>query len=194
MRTFEDVKTALKKYQDALTKESYSNQVRYIVTGGNMCIIKKGVGQYILSKGDPVPMRKDTARNKIAQFKDKCGANIKLELIKYNDCLNANIKECQHLIQCMNNSLSGTGEEFTQVSEDNIMSMPQVCSTNMPINTSIENPEQNDPKERQYQIELSCPNCPYNINMCMACKFAKGVNMDVFPWQIICTAELNIQK
>ena len=38
------------------------------------------------------------------------------------------------------------------------------------------------------QIEMSCQSCPLKIKTCMICRFVGGINMDKFPWEIICNA------
>lgn len=182
MRTFEDVKVALKNYHDELAIEAGSRHPHFVVVGGNMCIIKKGAAQYTLGKGDPIPMREDTAQGKLLQFREKCGDNIKLEIISYSDWLNANIQECEHLISCMQASLSG--EEVVTPKEK-----PEI------IHKDTSTPYVNEPVNPSGRfISIACPECPYGVNTCMTCKFAEGVNMQVIPWTIICNAIASAEK
>lgn len=184
MRTFEDVKTALKKYQEELANEAGSSQVHYVVTGGNMCITKNGGSTlYNLGKGDPIPMIKATADKNLTKFSEKCGDNIKLEIHKYTDWLNDAIKECEHLITCMNKSLSGESGDFVQIPGDTIIPVVPMC-----IPTQTKEISENAVKK---PVEMSCPNCPYSINTCMTCKFVGGVDVNVYPWVVICCAPIN---
>lgn len=180
MRTYEDVKLALKHYHDELANEASAKLPHYVVVGGNMCIIKKGAStQYILGKGSPVPMIKTTAESNLKKFQDKCGDNIKLEMIVYSDWLNDEIKECNHLIGCMQKSLSGEEPE-------------------QPIQMGQEEVHQGEPTGpgsdvHSRCITMSCTSCPYGINTCMTCRFAVGIRMQVIPWEIICNAPVSAE-
>ena len=168
MRTYEDVKIALKKYQDELANEAGSKQPHWVVVGGNMCIIKKGAStQYVLGKGDPVPMIKVTAEANLTKFQERCGDNIKLEMINYTEWLNAEINECNHLISCMQRTLAG--ETPSQSPVDPLDPIPQ---QNM---DGIKRP-----------IVMTCENCPLGVNTCMTCRFCLGVDSNVYPWEINC--------
>lgn len=183
MRTYEEVKAARKIYQDALVEEAGSRHPHYVVTGGNMCIIKKGAAQYMLGKGEPVPMREDTAQGKLEMFQDLCGDNIKLEIISYSEWLKANIAECDHLISCIQKSLSG--EELDEEPAQ------EVDTVETPVNETPAQPEPPTVANGDWEaipIEMSCPDCPIGVKACMVCKFCIGVKPDVYPWQVVCGA------
>ena len=110
MRTYEDVKEALKSFEDELKRESGIKRDHYIIMGGSVNVVKKGVGEYALDKGTPVPMIWETAKKKQAEFQEKCGDNIRLEIIKYSDWLIKNIDECKKLMECMRQQFS-SGED-----------------------------------------------------------------------------------
>ena len=172
MRTIDDVRTSLKFYEGELQRESGIKRDHFIITGGNLSVVKKGngpTGQYILDKGTPVPMVWETAKRKLAEFQEKCGDNIRLEIIKYSDWLLKNIEECKKLMDCMQNSMSGNPAESTSES----ISESQRKSTS-----------------KSYPVEMSCQSCPYEIKTCMICRFAAGINMKVFPWEVICDAPI----
>lgn len=175
MRTYEDIKSSLKKYQDELAQEAGSKQPHWIVVGGNMSIIKKGTSnQYVLGKGDPVPMLRQTAESNLEKFQARCGDNIKLSIVKYNDWLNDEINECNHLISCINKTVYSKDS-----GEDNINIEPPQINMETPIVNG----------ELIYRhIHVGCPSCPYNINSCWTCKFAGNVNTTTIPWTIICMA------
>jgi len=173
MRTYEDVKIALKKYHDELANEASSKQSHWIVIGGNMCIVKKGAStQYILGKGDPVPMIKATAEANLSKFQARCGDNIELKMVEYTSWLNEEIKECEHLISCMQKTLAGEEPSSSDgVVSTTIVSQQPICSN----------------AERR-AIHVCCEECPYKINSCWTCKYAGGVDTSVIPWMILCMA------
>lgn len=184
MRTYEEVKAARKKYHDALVEEAGSRHPHFVITGGNMCVIKKGAAQYILGKGEPIPMREDTAQGKLVFFQEKCGDNIKLEVISYSDWLKANIEECDHLISCIQKSLSGE-EEIPEepMPVENVEETPVIEAPAQPEPPTVANGDW-----EANSIEMSCPGCPLGIKMCMVCRFCVGVKTDIYPWQVVCSA------
>lgn len=180
MRTYEDVKIALKTYQDELANEASSKQPHWVVIGGNMCITRKGASTlYILGKGSPVPMIKTTAESNLRKFQDKCGDNIELKMVEYTSWLNEEIKECEHLIACMQKTLSGDSQETP--GSQSISSLSSDAES-----SPICGPQ--DTVHRD--IIMVCSSCPYGINTCMACKFCVGVDPSRIPWQIICSAPI----
>ena len=202
MRTYEDVKEALKGFEAELKRESGIKRDHYIIMGGNVNVVRKNIGEYALEKGTPVPMIWETARKKQAEFQEKCGDNIRLEIIKYSDWLIKNIEDCKKLMKCMEESLTGksttkstakstelppenTPESKQEIAEYDPQPIPPVIG---PICTHSpsEKPENSDSSFRP--VSLSCPSCPYSVKTCMICKFAAGINMDVFPWEVICNA------
>lgn len=164
MRTYEDVETTLKKYKDELANEAGSKQPHWVVVGGNMCILKKGGStQYILGKGDPVPMTKHTAESNLTKFQERCGNNIKLSMMDYTEWLNAAINECNHLILCIQKTLAGNNQDVT---------IPESITP---------------PKERVTRaITITCESCPLSVNTCMTCRFCMGININTYPWEINC--------
>ena len=192
MRTIDDVRTSLKFYEGELQRESGIKRDHFIITGGNLSVVKKGngpTGQYILDKGTPVPMVWETAKRKLAEFQEKCGDNIRLEIIKYSDWLLKNIEECKKLMECMQNSMSGNPAESTSesISESQRKSAPESMSGNPAESTSE---SQRKSTSKSYPVEMSCLSCPYEIKTCMICRFAAGINMKVFPWEVICDAPI----
>jgi hypothetical protein len=117
----------------------------------------------------------ETAKKKQAEFQEKCGDNIRLEIIKYSDWLIKNIDECKKLMECMRQQFS-SGED----SQKKVEPEPEPKTIELP-----QSPMSCDCTARQ--LEMSCPTCPYGIKTCMVCKFASGINMNVFPWEIICS-------
>ncbi len=208
MRTIDDVRTSLKFYEGELQRESGIKRDHFIITGGNLSVVKKGngpTGQYILDKGTPVPMVWETAKRKLAEFQEKCGDNIRLEIIKYSDWLLKNIEECKKLMECMQNSMSGNPAESASESnsESPRKSAPESMSGNPAESASESNSESprksapesmsGNPAEstsKSYPVEMSCQSCPYEIKTCMICRFAVGINMKVFPWEVICDAPI----
>ena len=172
MRTYEDVKIALKKYKDELANEAGAKQPHWVIIGGNMCITKKvSSNTYILGKGDPAPMLKTNARKNLTKFQERCGDNIKLEMVNYTEWLNAEINECNQLISCMQRTLAG--ETPT----------PPPVDPLDPLDSFV--PQQNvDGIKRP--IIISCENCPLGVNTCMTCRFCLGVDTNVYPWEINC--------
>lgn len=198
MRTYEDVKEALKGFEAELKRESGIKRDHYIIMGGNVNVVRKNIGEYALEKGTPVPMIWETARKKQAEFQEKCGDNIRLEIIKYSDWLIKNIEDCKKLMKCMEESLTGKTTAKTtelplenppeskhEIAEQEPEPIPPVIG---PICTHSpsEKPENSNSNFRP--VSLSCPSCPYGVKTCMICKFAAGINMDVFPWEVICNA------
>jgi len=162
MRTVEDVKIALKQYTDELELERKSKSPHFVVVGGNMCITKKGGStQYILGKGDPIPMIRPTADKNCEKFQGKCMDGMKLEIIQYEKWLSDSIEDCKSLIQCMEN-----GQKPVKVQE-----------TTTPQKTSGMTKE----------IRVVCSECPLGINTCMACRFCEGINLNVLPWTVNCS-------
>lgn len=203
MRTIDDVRTSLKFYEDELLRESGIKRDHFIITGGNLSVVKKGngpTGQYILDKGTPVPMVWETAKRKQAEFQEKCGENIRLEITKYDDWLLKNIEDCKKLMRCMQKSMSGNPAESVpeSVPESNAESKRKSPSKSTPESVSEHKKNQPDsetesPREspsKSYPMEMSCPSCPYGIKTCMICRFAAGINMKVFPWEVICDAPI----
>lgn len=193
MRTYEDVKEALEYYKEELKREATTKRDHYIVVGGNMCVIRKGVGQYALGKGDPIPMVWETAKKKVEEFQEKCCDGVKLESVKYNDWLNNNIIECNKLIECMKKSLSG--EDANPTNPTNPTDQPDVSEIPDSDSRISECPIQSEkPVKPNYSdctprpVEVSCQTCPYGVKNCMICRFATGINMDTFPWEVICSA------
>ena len=230
MRTYEDVKETLEIYEAELKRESNIKRDHFIIMGGNVNVVRKGVGNYALEKGNPVPLIWETAKKKHAEFQEKCGDNIRLEIIKYSDWLIKNIEECKKLIKCMRKQFSSnvdphesapeslpesTVENTESVSEstmentdsgtdssventestlestaENTESAPEsIAETPEPPYEPIELPQSPaGPSHTARQLDdVSCPSCPYGIKTCMVCKFASGINMNVFPWEIICS-------
>lgn len=222
MRTYEDVKEALKTYEAELKRESNIKRDHFIIMGGNVNVVRKGIGDYALEKGNPVPLIWETAKKKHAEFQEKCGDNIRLEIIKYSDWLIKNIEECKKLIKCMRKQFSSgdnpqesmpesvsestventesTAENTESVSEsatENTESTPESTAEN--VESTVENTDYPHkpielpqspagPSHTARQLDdVSCPSCPYGIKTCMVCKFASGINMNVFPWEIICS-------
>ena len=200
MRTIDDVRTSLKFYEGELQRESGIKRDHFIITGGNLSVVKKGngpTGQYILDKGTPVPMVWETAKRKLAEFQEKCGDNIRLEIIKYSDWLLKNIEECKKLMECMQNSMSGNPAESASesISESQRKSAPESISGNPAESTSESTSESISESQRKstsksYPVEMSCQSCPYEIKTCMICRFVAGINMKVFPWEVICDAPI----
>lgn len=197
MRTYEDVKEALKNYEAELTRESGIKRDHYIIMGGNVNVVKKNVGEYALEKGTPVPMIWETAKKKQAEFQAKCGDNIRLEIIKYSDWLIKNIEDCKKLMKCMEESLSGKTQQKTapETIEPVLEPKQEIIESEDPEPPVIgvlctrdtkTNPE--NPGNNLRPVSLSCPTCPYGVKTCMICKFAAGINMDTFPWEVICSA------
>lgn len=194
MRTYEDVKEALKSFEDELKRESGIKRDHYIIMGGNVNVVKKGVGEYALGKGTPVPMIWETAKKKQAEFQVKCGDNIRLEIIKYSDWLIKNIEECKKLMECMRQQFS-SGEE----SQKKVDPEPEPETAPESVLKIAETDPEPEPKTIELsqspipcdctarQLEMTCPTCPYGIKTCMVCKFASGINMNAFPWEIICS-------
>ena len=184
MRTYEDIEEALKNYENELARESHIKRDHYIITGGNVNIIKKNIREYTLEKGTPTPMVWETAKKKHAEFQVKCGDNIRLEIIKYSDWLIKNIEDCRKLMKCMEKSLSTNARQNDTPeaigSEDPKPSVIDTLCTG-DTKTTPENPGNN-----LRSVSLSCPTCPYGVKTCMICKFAVGINTDTFPWTIIC--------
>ena len=187
MRTYEDVIEALKSYEDELTKESSSKRDHYIVAGGNINLVRKGPGVYALEKGVPTALMWETAKRKQEEFQAKCGDNIRLEIINYNDWLLKNIEDCKKLIKCMDESLSGKGSrKLPPETHDNEAKPGPVESD--PSCAQMTETDLEVPGNNHRAVAVSCLTCPYSISTCMICRFATGINMDVFPWEIICTA------
>ena len=222
MRTYEDVKEALKTYEAELKRESNIKRDHFIIMGGNINVVRKGIGDYALEKGTPVPMIWETAKKKHAEFQEKCGDNIRLEIIKYSDWLIKNIEECKKLIKCMRKQFSSGGDpqesvpesvaestvENTESTAENTESVSESATENTEFTpeSTAENAESTventdhphkpielpqspaGPSHTARQLDdVSCPSCPYGIKTCMVCKFASGINMNVFPWEIICS-------
>lgn len=194
MRTYEDVKEALKGFEAELKRESGIKRDHYIIMGGNVNVVRKNIGEYALEKGTPVPMIWETARKKQAEFQEKCGDNIRLEIIKYSDWLIKNIEDCKKLMKCMEESLAGKStvkttelppESKQEIAEIEPEPAPPVIGP-LCTHSPSEKPENSDSSFRP--VSLSCPSCPYSVKTCMICKFAAGINMDVFPWEVICNA------
>lgn len=201
MRTIEDVKEALKNYEDELKRESGIKRDHYIIMGGNMSVVKRGVGQYALDKGTPIPMIWETAKKKHEEFQEKCGGNIRLEIIKYSDWLTKNIEDCHKLIGCMQKSLAG---------EETVSTAPTNPPDGIEPESGCDVPEENPAPDETEQvipggvfkgpdgtfraISVTCSDCPYGASSCMICRFATGINMDTFPWEVICSAPGELVK
>ena len=167
MRTIEEIKAALTRYRQELEEEAKTKS-HYVVVSGNMCITKKGAStQYILGKGDPVPMIKPTAEKNLEKQQAKVTDDVKLEIVLYYDWLQDNIKECEKLCDCVEKSLNGETIEKPVV-------VPEV----------LEFDRGTDGSSRR--ITMQCSTCPLGINTCMACKFFMGINTNVYPWCIDC--------
>ena len=41
-------------------------------------------------------------------------------------------------------------------------------------------------------MEITCPECPINMGMCMVCRFAAGVDTVSFPWRVICSVPKSV--
>lgn len=189
MRTYEDVKEALKAFEDELKRESGIKRDHYIITGGNMSVVRKGVGQYALDKGTPVPMIWETAKKKHEEFQEKCGENLRLEITKYSDWLTKNIEDCKKLMNCMQKSLSG---EDTK--PETPESQPECPAENpMPDETQqiIPGGVFKGPDGVFREVELSCRTCPIGVKNCMVCRFAVGVETTSFPWKVVCSAPIS---
>ena len=172
MRTYEDVKVALTRYRQELEEEAKTKS-HYVVVGGNMCITKKGAStQYILGKGDPVPMIKSTAKYNMEKQQARLTDDVHLEIIPYWEWLESNIKECEKLCICMEDSLNGDAPT------------PAPGSKPEPDKPRVEKPKGN-PNMRVLQVAV--PDCPLGINTCMACKFCEAVDLTVLPWMVNCT-------
>lgn len=194
MRTYEDVKEALKSFEDELKRESGIKRDHYIIMGGNVNVVKKGVGEYALGKGTPVPMIWETAKKKQTEFQEKCGDNIRLEIIKYSDWLIKNIDECKKLMEYMRQQFS-SGEDSQKKADpepepettpESVLKIAEIDPEPEPKTIELsQSPMPCDCTTRQ--MEMSCPTCPYGIKTCMVCKFASGINMNVFPWEIVCS-------
>jgi len=173
MRTYEDVQAALSRYKEELEEENKVNS-HFVVVGGNMCITKKGAStQYILGKGDPIPMIKATAEKNMERQQAKVMGDVKLKIVPYGEWLQSNIDECQKLCNCMEQSLNDKPAE--------------------PVSVPVPTPEREPIQEEQAgipfrfrNITLSCPTCPCGINNCMSCRFCKGVRTETYPWTITC--------
>ena len=187
MRTYEDVIEALKTYENELTRESGIRRDHYIIVGGSINLVRKGVGEYVLEKGTPTPMVWETAKKKLTEFQAKCGDNIRLEIINYSDWLLKNIEDCKKLIKCMDESLSGQGQRKLPPETNDKEAKPGPVESG-PLCTQTTKTDSEDPGNNRRAVAVSCLTCPYNISTCMICRFATGINMDVFPWEIICTA------
>ena len=187
MRTFNDVKKSLEFYKEELNRESQIKRDHYIITGGNMSVIKKGVGQYMLDIGIPVPMVWETAKKKMIEFQGKCGGNIKLSMTKYEDWLKNNIDECKKLmkLECIQKPIDDEQIELSGSHQDSeLESHPDKSESH-----SDKSESHPDKSEGNFiQIEMSCQSCPLKIKTCMICRFVGGINMDKFPWEIICNA------
>lgn len=187
MRTYEDVMEALKSYENELTRESGIKRDHYIIVGGNINLVRKSVGEYVLEKGTPTPMVWETAKKKLAEFQAKCGDNIRLEIINYSDWLLKNIEDCKKLIKCMDESLSGKDWRKLPPETHDKEAKPGPAESG-PSCTQTTKTDSEDPGNNRRAVAVSCLTCPYSISTCMICRFATGINMDVFPWEIICTA------
>ena len=111
MRTLSDLKKDIERYQKEL--QAYlaeENKNQYIIAGGNMCVMKNpATNRYILGKGDPAPMTKNNARERLKKFQMKCGDNISLELIRYGDWLREKISAYNEMLNmCGNHSKPAT--------------------------------------------------------------------------------------
>lgn len=170
MRTYEDVKATLTRYRQELEEEAKVKS-HYVVVSGNMCITKKGAStQYILGKGDPVPMIKPTAEKNLEKQQAKVTDDVKLEVVSYYDWLTDNIKECEKLCDCMEQSLSGDVKPVKPSAE-------MVFVQEEPIikGEGIDRP-----------ISASCPTCPLGINKCIACRYCLGIDINTTPWVVNC--------
>lgn len=171
MRTYEDVQAALSRYKEELEEENKVNS-HFVVVGGNMCITKKGAStQYILGKGDPIPMIRTTAEKNIERHQAKVMGDMKLKIMPYAEWLQSNIDECQKLCNCMEQSLNDKPVEPA------------------PALTPESEPVQEESAGASFKfrsITLSCPTCPCGINNCMSCRFCKGVRTETYPWNITC--------
>ena len=170
MRTLEDIRNTLTRYRRELEKETNAQRVvqNYVVIGGNMCVIKnRSTSRYTLSKGDPTPMTKSMAREHLKRQQAKVTDDIKLEMIPYYDWLQNNIKECERLEKCVENSLNGETIEKPMV-----------------VPEAHEFDRDTDGSSRC--ITMQCPTCPLGVNTCMTCKFFIGINTNVYPWCIDC--------
>ena len=171
MRTYEDVKLALKYYQEELKHEKEARTPHYVVVGGNMSIIKNGASvQYVLGKGFPVPMIKSTADRNLVKFQAKCDDGLKLEVIEYAKWLEDEIKECNQLCDCMMKEMSTPSTSDIQVASKETQTT-QIDSQNYVI--------------RKGNISIECPQCPFGVNKCIVCRFFVGVDME--KWSIKCS-------
>jgi len=170
MRTYEDVKAALRYYTDELANEKGQTYQHFVVSGGGLCISRKGISQYILSKNNPTPMKRETAIKNLEKFQSMCTDDVKLEIYKYCDWLESNIKECNGLIECIQRSMAGEQEPSVTDTPDHEQA------------TAAGNPE------RLIPVAFEFPQCPYGVNTCYTCRFVSGVDTGVLPWRVICSA------
>lgn len=171
MRTYEDVKLALKYYQEELNREKESKSPHYVIVGGNMSIIRNGTSiQFSLGKGNPVPMIKSTADKNVVKFQAKCEDGLKLEVVKYDKWLEGEIKECNQLCDCMMKEMSTSPLSNISVVSKEIQS-PQISSQNYVV--------------RKGNISIECPECPFGVNKCVVCRYFVGVDME--KWSIKCS-------
>lgn len=177
MRTYEDVQAALSRYKEELEEENKVNS-HFVVVGGNMCITRKGAStQYILGKGDPIPMIKATAEKNMERQQAKVMGDVKLKIVPYGEWLQSNIDECQKLCNCMEQSLNNKPVE----------PVPVPTPEREPIQEEQAGiPFTSGGPIRSRAITLSCPTCPCGINNCMSCRFCKGVRTETYPWNITC--------
>lgn len=160
---------ALKRFMDELNAEKTARVEHFIVTGGSLCVIRKGISTtHILGKGDPVPMTKDTAKKNKDKFQPMCTDDVELKIIPYTEWLESNIEECNKLLDCMRRTMAGEEQESTDVQD-------------IPVPT-------------QEPATVPCivfPRCPYGVNSCYTCKFVTGVDINTLPWKVQCS---HVQK
>lgn len=173
MRTYEDVKLKLTFYQEELRKEKSSSRDHYVVVGGNMCVTRNGQSvQYILGKGEPVPMVKETAVKNLEKCQAKCTDDVKLEMKSYKDWLQESIEECEKLIACMQRQLSGD--------TPGAMVVP-VPEPTTPTAATFREPA---------QLNIACKECPVSNNSCLYCKFFGGIDFNKYPYRVQCSLVL----
>lgn len=177
MRTYEDVKLKLKFYQDELTRETTGTREHFVVLCGNVCVTRNGNSiQYILGKGEPAPMAKDTAIKKMEMYQDKCTDDVKLEMKSYKEWLQESIEECEKLIACMQRQLSG--EPLPKTEEPSTQVPTPVPESTTPTAATFREPA---------QLSITCKECPVDNNSCLYCKFFGGIDFSKFPYRVQCS-------
>ena len=203
MRTLDDVKFNLIRYQDLLREErKFGNH--YIVVSNGMWLTKKNQmahsHAYTLGTGDPVPMLKVTAEKNIQKLREKMMDDVKLECVFYIDWLEQKIKECKKLLKCAEKEQSNQTEIQTEKSEqseivqtestrDAALNEPENQSkiqTEIQTENQTEKSEQSEQSEMSLNLEVSCPECPIGVDMCAICKFCNGIEIKGASWTVKC--------